>query len=66
MIDRDPNPFRNSPRLTRQAGGTWRVTATVLPLATHMLTGGLRGKGFLRSWCLGCLAVVLWYEELQT
>lgn len=66
MIDDNPHPFRNSPGLTRKAGGTWKVTATVLPLAWHMLTGGLFGQGFIRSWCLGCLAVVIWYEELQT
>src|SRR5262249_37135522 len=28
------------------------------------LFGGLAGRGFLRSWCLGCLAVCLWYEDL--
>ena len=38
---------------------------TVLPLAAVMLFGGLIGKGFVRSWCLGCLAVCIWYEELR-
>jgi hypothetical protein len=31
-----------------------------------MLLGGLAGRGFVRSWCLGCLAVCLWYEDLRT
>jgi predicted MPP superfamily phosphohydrolase len=38
----------------------------VVPLAWTMLLGGLRGRGFLRSWCLGCLAVCLWYESLRS
>ena len=37
----------------------------VLALAFTMLFGGLVGRGFLRSWCLGCLAVCLWYEDLR-
>jgi predicted MPP superfamily phosphohydrolase len=36
----------------------------VLPLACTMLFGGLAGRGFLRSWCLGCLAICIWYEDL--
>jgi predicted MPP superfamily phosphohydrolase len=37
----------------------------VVPLACTMLFGGLAGRGFLRCWCLGCLAVCLWYEDLR-
>ncbi len=36
-----------------------------MPLACTMLFGGLAGRGFLRSWCLGCLAVCIWYEGLS-
>ena len=39
--------------------------ATVMPLAAVMLAGGFLGRGFVRSWCLGCLAVCLWYEHLR-
>jgi len=39
---------------------------TVLPLAAMMLLGGFVGRGFVRSWCLGCLAVLIWYERLRT
>ena len=38
---------------------------TVIRLASVMLFGGFLGGGFLRSWCLGCLAVAVWYEELR-
>jgi predicted MPP superfamily phosphohydrolase len=49
-----------------RAGGTAAVMRVVMPLALAMLGGGLLGRGFVRSWCLGCLAVCLWYEELRT
>ena len=57
--------FRRARRLTARAGGTPRVMATVLPLAARMLLGGLLGGGFRRSWCLGCLAVCVWYERVK-
>lgn len=64
-----PEPLRQSARLTRQAGGAWRVMWTVLPLAWTMLTGWatLRpsAQGALKRWCVGCLAVVIWYLELH-
>ena len=54
-----------SRRWTVRAGGTLAVMRTVMPLAVVMLLGGLAGRGFVRSWCLGCLAVVIWYEDLR-
>jgi hypothetical protein len=54
-----------SRRWTVRAGGTLAVMRTVIPLAAVMLFGGLAGRGFVRSWCLGCLAVVVWYEDLR-
>jgi hypothetical protein len=64
-IDSCPNLFPESRRWTLKAGGTVRVAATVLPLAVVMLFGGFVGQGFVRSWALGCLAIVLWYEDLR-
>jgi hypothetical protein len=63
-LDGAPHLFRASRALTRKAGGTASVMGTVLVLAAVMLLGGLVGRGLVRCWCLGCLAVVLWYEEL--
>lgn len=60
-----PQPWRRSRKLCIKAGGTLTVMSTVLPLALYMLTGGLRGRGFMKSWCVGCLAVVLWYRDLE-
>ncbi len=64
-LDGVPDYFRASRRWTQKAGGTLQVVATVLPLAVVMLFGGFIGQGFIRSWFLGCLAVVLWYEDLR-
>ena len=64
-IDGDPRPFHSARRLTVRAGGTLRVMAVVMPIAAAMLFGGFVGRGFLRSWCLGCLAICIWYERLR-
>lgn len=65
LLDGEDRPLAASRRLTVAAGGTVSVMATVLPLAVVMLFGGFVGQGFVRCWCLGCLAVLLWYEALR-
>src|SRR5207244_13154886 len=50
---------------TRRAGGTLKIMKVVLPLAATMILGGFFGRGFIRSWCLGCLAILIWYERLR-
>jgi hypothetical protein len=64
-LDGSAHPIRESLVWTRAAGGTIPVMLTVMQLAAVMLFGGFFGRGFVRSWCLGCLAVVLWYEALR-
>jgi hypothetical protein len=64
-LDGSTRPFRDAWRWTRRAGGTAAVMRIVLPLAGTMLGCGLVGRGFVRSWCLGCLAVCIWYEVLD-
>lgn len=63
-LDGSTRPFAEARAWTRRAGGTLAAMRVVLPLAGTMLCGGLAGRGFLRCWCLGCLAVCLWYEDL--
>ncbi len=58
-------PVLKSPGLTRKAGGTLRVMGTVMPIAWRMLSGVFRRAGVVESWCVGCLAVVLWYEQVR-
>ena len=62
-LDGAARPFRQSRRWTVRAGGTLAVMAVVLPVAAFMLFGGFARQGFVRSWCLGCLAVCIWYED---
>ena len=64
-LDGSARPFGAARRWTRHAGGTVAVMRVVVPLACTMLFGGLAGRGFLRCWCLGCLAVCLWYEDFR-
>jgi hypothetical protein len=65
-LDGAAGPYREARRWTVRAGGTLAVLRVVLPLAAVMLLGGFAGRGFVRCWCLGCLAVCLWYEGLRT
>jgi predicted MPP superfamily phosphohydrolase len=64
-LDGSGAPFADARCWARRAGGTVPVMRVVVPLACFMLFGGLAGRGFLRSWCLGCLAVCLWYEDVR-
>ncbi|MCY1022743.1 hypothetical protein [Pyxidicoccus sp. MSG2] len=64
-LDGAARPWRSARSLLREAGGTAGAMGTVLVLAAVMVFGGLAGRGLVRCWCLGCLAVVLWYEELK-
>ncbi len=64
-LDGARHPLRASRALLARVGGTPEGLRVVLPIAAHMLTGGLRGRGALRSWCAGCIAVLCWYEEAR-
>jgi predicted MPP superfamily phosphohydrolase len=65
LLDGSPRPWRESLRWTRRAGGTVAVMRVVKRLAMTMIFGGLAGGGFVRSWCVGCLAVCIWYERVR-
>ena len=64
-LDGARRPFVEARRWTARAGGTLAVMTVVLPVAAVMLLGGFARRGFVRSWCLGCLAVCIWYEDLR-
>ena len=64
LLEGVDDPQTRSRALVAEAGGTLSVMATVIPIAAHMLTGPLIGRGAVEAWCVGCLAVVLWYNEL--
>lgn len=65
-LEGNPQPFGEARRKMSEAGGTLVVMGVVLPVAATMLLGGFVGRGFVRSWCLGCLAVCIWYEAVRT
>lgn len=62
--DGSAHPWRDARRRTSVAGGTLRVVATVVPIALFMLVAGIAGRGLVRAWLTGCLAIVLWHERL--
>ena len=64
FADGDHTPFATSRRLVRESGGLVLVASRMIAIAVSMVLGGFFGRGFVRSWCIGCLAVVLWYERL--
>jgi hypothetical protein len=64
-LDGSCSPFRDSLEWTARAGGTIAAMRIVMLLAVVMLFGGLAGRGFVRSWCIGCAAVCIWYERLR-
>ncbi len=53
-----------SRRLIAATGGTARAVIAILPIAAWMIFAGV-GRGFVRAWCEGCLAVIAWYEEAE-
>jgi len=65
LVDGATDPWRRSRELVCAAGGTGPVAARTVVIAAAMLGGGFLGRGFLRSWCVGALAVALWYEALR-
>lgn len=65
-LDGAARPFATSTRIVRNAGSMAATTAVVMRIAVEMLLGGVRGRGFVRSWCVGCLAVVMWYEDVRS
>lgn len=64
-LDGNCHIFRLSRQWTIRAGGTLHVMWIVIGLAVTMIFGGFVGRGFVRSWALGCLAVLLWYEQVR-
>lgn len=64
-IEGAPNPLYQSFLETRRAGGTVKVMATVMFIAVYMVSGIFRMASWKRTWCIGCLAVLLWHVRLK-
>lgn len=64
-LDGSHAPLRDSHALVSRSSAPFVATARVMRIAAEMLAGGFCGRGFVRSWCVGCLAVLLWYEQAR-
>ncbi|GAA4317335.1 hypothetical protein [Flaviaesturariibacter amylovorans] len=62
LLDGRPDPLRASIRSTYKVGPL-RALLTVLPIAGYMLLGLLRLRQPLRQWHIGCLAILIWYQD---
>jgi hypothetical protein len=62
LIDQKPNPLRSSFKMT-YAVGYLRALSVVVPIGLYMTIGLLRFKSPLYYWHVGCLAIVIWYDE---
>lgn len=64
-LDGEQAPFAASRQLAGRSLQPGVATARVMTIAARMVFGGIAKGEFLRSWCVGCLAVVLWYEDAR-
>lgn len=65
-LDGSTRPLEDSRARLAAQGGTLGGLTRVLPIAAHMLTPFLRGETLLRAWCTGCVAVLVWYDEVRS
>jgi hypothetical protein len=64
-IEAVEDPIRESLRDVRRAGGNFKVMVTVMVLALYMVSGGFFRENLKKSWCIGCLAVLVWHLRLR-
>lgn len=62
LIDQTPHPILASIRATYRIGIT-KCLITVIPIAGYMLIGLLHKKDRLENWYIGCLAIIIWYNN---
>lgn len=62
LIDSTKNPFQESIKLSYKIGIV-KAFLNVMPISVFMIIGLFNYKKPLRNWYLGCLAVLIWYEE---
>lgn len=65
LVDGARRPLVESAALCARSGGVLPTASRVLRIGASMVGGGFAGRGFLRSWCVGCAAVVVWYERVR-
>ncbi len=62
LIDRIPNPIRESIKISYKIG-ILKAMFIVMQLSFFMLIGLFCFKNPFKNWHIGCLCIVIWYED---
>ncbi len=62
LIDGVANPLKESVRLTYKVGFV-KALVTVMPIGFFMVWGLLQPGQRFRNWHIGCMAVLIWYNN---
>ncbi len=62
LIDKIPYPVWKSCKITYQIG-LFRAVFTVIRIAFFMLSGILNLKNPFKKWHIGCLFILIWYQN---
>ena len=62
LIDRSKSPILTGIRKVFRIG-ILQCLSTVIPISFFMLTGILRKGDWTRNWHIGCLAILIWYNN---
>jgi hypothetical protein len=63
LIENEKKPICKSIKITYEIG-LFNAVKTVIVIAFFMLIGLINFQNPLKNWYIGCLAVVIWYEEI--
>ncbi|MBT5816899.1 MAG: hypothetical protein HOI25_01005 [Proteobacteria bacterium] len=64
LLDGRKRPMSASFKMTRNLGYIYALK-NLAAITFSMLFGGFTGRGFKRSWLVGCLTVLFWYEKAR-
>lgn len=62
LFDKKTNPIATSIKYTYQIG-LIHLIVNVIPIALFMIWGLFHFKNPLRSWLVGCIAILIWYKD---
>ena len=62
IIDDCKHPIASSFRVTYQTG-FFTVLLNVVPIAAYMLSGIFSRKEPFQKWHIGCMAIIIWYQN---
>jgi hypothetical protein len=65
LLDAAPNPICESIKMTYKIGFS-KCLFTVLPIGVFMVFGLLNFKKPLYNWYIGCISILIWYQNELT